>query len=300
MERIIMNESVFQLKVSGEALYGIWHQPCQSEKTDCVRATAIVMLHGWGGYRTGPHDMLVKLSRQLAENGYHCFRFDFRGKGYSQGDRRYTGNKSMLEDLEEVLQYVKDQLVDPEIILTGICSGAKIALYYARNGKHQVGHVIELSSPVLRQIEVESTLAVSNATNMLQTYIQKSFRKENWRKMIHGEVNFSAIWQNITRPVTRILLRSVKKESISKSDRQSKHQEKPFSRFNGQILLIHGEKDPETRLALKQIHEMLNRHQIGYETHVIKNANHSFYSLDWEREVIGLIGKWLMVNVVNN
>ena len=295
-----MNESVFQLKVSEEALYGIWHQPYQSETVNCVKATAIVMLHGWGGYRTGPHDMLVKLSRKLAANGYHCFRFDFRGKGYSQGDRRYTGNKSMLEDLEVVLQYVNEQLVDPEIILTGICFGAKVALSYARNGKHLVRHVIELSSPVLRQIEVESTLAASNTKNMLQTYIQKSFRKENWRKMIHGEVNFSAVWRNITRPVAGILLHRVNKDSISKSNRQSKHQEKPFSRFNGQILLIHGEKDPETRLALKQIHEMLDHYQIGYETHVVKNANHSFYSLDWVREIIELIGKWLMVNVVND
>lgn len=81
-----MNESCFNISIYGENIYGIWHKPCIPRNV-IQRDIAVVLLHGWAGYRTGPHDMLVKTARMLAENGYHCIRFDFRGKGYSQGDR---------------------------------------------------------------------------------------------------------------------------------------------------------------------------------------------------------------------
>jgi alpha-beta hydrolase superfamily lysophospholipase len=162
-----MNEQVFSITVNGEMIYGIWSRPNVSIESD--RAD-VILLHGWGGYRTGPHDMLVKLARRLSGNGYDCFRFDFRGKGYSQGDRLQTGNRTMLEDLEAVIPYVQVQLHHPQIILAGICSGARLALYYARNGKYPVRHVIEMSSPVLRQQEMASALAVGQSKSTLQTY----------------------------------------------------------------------------------------------------------------------------------
>ena len=84
-------ETCFEIAVNDEIVYGIWHQPVENEKK-----TAVVFLHGWAGYRAGPHDLLVKIARHLTENGYDCFRFDFRGKGYSQGDRLKTNNQTML------------------------------------------------------------------------------------------------------------------------------------------------------------------------------------------------------------
>lgn len=82
-----MNESVFNIKIENEQLYGIHHHS-RNKNIQKGKSVAIIMLHGWGGYRTGPHDMLVKLARELVHDGYDCFRFDFRGKGYSQGDRK--------------------------------------------------------------------------------------------------------------------------------------------------------------------------------------------------------------------
>lgn len=66
---------------------------------------------------------------------------------------------------------------------------------------------------------------------------------------------------------------------VSSPHNASKIQEKPFAKFRGQILLIHGEKDSETKPALEQIHQMLQRYQIPADTYIVKNANHSFYSL---------------------
>ena len=292
-----MKEAVFEILVHGETIHGIWHQPVEH-----VKKTAVVILHGWAGYRTGPHDMLVKTVRNLAVKGYDCFRFDFRGKGYSQGDRRKTNNRSMLDDLDAVLQHVNHVLDCPQIVLAGICSGAKLAIYYARSGSLPVMHVVEMSTPVLRQSDVETTLAANHAKNNLKEYIKKAFRMETWRKLAAGELHFRAVWRNISQPVKRILKKNNKKICDKPSDQHHLRintktvQEKPFGKFQGQMLLIHGEKDPETKPALEQIHELLQRYRIPSDTHIVKNANHSFYSIAWEKEIIELIVNWLNKN----
>lgn len=283
-----MNETNFDIEVKGDSIYGIWHQPCVRKNI------AAVFLHGWAGHRPGPHDMLVKLARCMSNNGYDCFRFDFRGKGYSQGDRQQTNNQSMLEDLNAVLQYVNDVLSYPVIVLIGICSGAKLALYYARNGNFTITHVIEMSSPVLRP-KAESKLVTNQAKNIINEYLKKIFYRETWRKFAGGEIHFSSIGRNILKPLYKLLKIKKKVPASSKKVINSSHKsgEKPFGGFQGQMLLIHGEKDPDTKFALQQIQEMLQRHDISSDTYVVKNANHSFYSSVWEKDIIQAITNWL-------
>ena len=88
------------------------------------------------------------------------------------------------------------------------------------------------------------------------------------------------------------------KKKTSKSSKKVinslyKPDKKPFSKFQGQLLLIHGEKDPETKLALQQIQDMLQRHNISSDTYVVKDANHSFYSSAWEKDIIQVVTNWL-------
>jgi len=228
-----MKEDIFEIFVNGEIIYGIWHKAICGHSPNLRSKPAIIMLHGWTGYRTGPHDMLVKIARSLTQQGYDCFRFDFRGRGYSQGDCRKTNYRSMLEDLDAVLQHVIHILEFSQIVLAGFSAGAKLAICYARNGNQSVKHVIEMSSPTLRQNKVET-------------------------KLSGGEI-----------------------------------QKQPFGKFHGRMLLIHGEKDPETQPALEQIHELLQRYQIPSDTHIVENGNHNFYSIEWENGIIELISNWL-------
>jgi dienelactone hydrolase len=196
----------------------------------------------------------------------------------------------MLADLDAVLQFVNHLLDHPQIVLLGICSGAKLAFYYARNGNLPVQHVIEMSSPVLRQNEAESTLAVNQTKSALKGYAKKACRIETWKKLTGGEIHFQAVWRNITRPVKRLFVRKSKATVLHTVSQTKK---KPFVNFKGQMLLIHGEKDPETQPALEQIQEMLQRYRIPSDVHIVKNANHSFYSIVWEKEIITLIADWL-------
>ena len=135
------------------------------------------------------------MARFLARQGYACLRFDFRGKGYSEGARESAGYRSMLSDLDTVIQSVNSMYEPTHIILIGICSGARTALSY------------------------------------------------------HN--------------------------------------------FKGEVLLIHGEKDPEASTAMKQIKSLLQKYRIGYQDMTVKNANHSFYSLKWEKEIMDMVYNWL-------
>jgi len=129
-----------------EKLFGILHHPLNLELNEIPM---IIFLHGSAGYRIGPHQLFVKMARFLARQGYSCLRFDFRGRGYSEETRESTGYRSMLSDLDTVIQSVNSMYKPTHIILVGICSGARTALSYIKNGKQTIHSLIELSSPLL-------------------------------------------------------------------------------------------------------------------------------------------------------
>src|SRR5690554_8214274 len=89
---------------SEEKLYGILHQPLNAELKN---APLLIFLHGFAGYRIGPHQLFIKTARFLTQRGYSCLRFDFRGRGYSEGARENTNYKSMVSDLDVIIQTVK-------------------------------------------------------------------------------------------------------------------------------------------------------------------------------------------------
>ena len=74
-------ERTVRISSDGASLAGVVSRP------DGVApgSRAAVLLHGWGTYRCGPHDILVKLARALARAGVATLRFDLRGRGESGG-----------------------------------------------------------------------------------------------------------------------------------------------------------------------------------------------------------------------
>ncbi len=119
-----MAESVIQFRDDEKCLFGIMHTPTGFPP---VNGVMVIFLHGWGGYRIGPHQMFVKFARRLSQQGYHCLRFDFRGRGFSSGDRADTTNQTMGADLQTVLDGVRRDYAPRHLVLLGICSGARLA-----------------------------------------------------------------------------------------------------------------------------------------------------------------------------
>ncbi len=274
-----------------EKIFGILHAPMNAELS-CT--PMVIFLHGFAGYRIGPHQMFVSTARFLAQRGYACLRFDFRGRGYSEGKREHTCYRSMISDLDVVIRDVYRIYKPTRIVLLGICSGARTAIYYIKNGKEAVHSLIELSSPLLWQTN-EMSSAASETKSVISGYVRKARNPDNWKRLFAGEVNNRMIGRIIRRSITNYWF-TIKKLMIGEKEqkvRDRKQDGQPFHHFKGDVLLIHGGKDPEAGTAMKQIRSLLQKHHIGYEDLIIKNANHSFYSLAWEKEITDTVYDWI-------
>jgi pimeloyl-ACP methyl ester carboxylesterase len=130
---------------SGQVLIGVWHEP--GEDASRLDAT-IVMLHGWSGTRTGPHQMLTRAARAFATGGYRVLRFDFAGRGDSDGDTETATLATMADDVRHVLQWCVEEKQSFSGHLSWPLSDAKWALAAAtRNATASSGMAL-WSAPV--------------------------------------------------------------------------------------------------------------------------------------------------------
>ncbi|MCD7963235.1 MAG: alpha/beta hydrolase [Rikenellaceae bacterium] len=274
-----MNDKLFSLEVDNEYIHGIIHKP------EIPFTKAIVFLHGWGGHRTGPHDMFVKFSRKLTDLGYLCLRFDFRGKGFSGSMGYNATNRSMLEDIEVILRYVKNSCGIDDISIVGICSGAKLGLYYSLNGDITVNNFVCLSSAPLRPVDNPQSVAVRKTVVGFREYISKLFYRETWAKIFKNEVDYKTIIYSFLNPF------KAKKTKV-KSARTDRNNVIKGKNISGKVLIINGGKDTETPETVKQVEALMRKYDIDFSTYIIAGANHSFYSILLEQEIMNIMGKW--------
>jgi predicted alpha/beta-fold hydrolase len=308
-----MFEKIITFKYGNENIYGIIHEPQQNYLFD--KKIMIVFLHGWAGYRVGPHNMLVEIARSLSEKGFYCCRFDFRGRGFSDGSCELTTTQTMLADLEVVLLEIREKYKPYHIILLGICIGAKLAIYYSKNGSQKINNVIEISSSLLVETNKNLELKIKKIKYMSISYFYKLLLRETWNKIFTNQINYKLIVKRIidhnskknldTKSIKPIV--SIKPHLENASDRSDFNNNSenksdisfisevspPFSNFSGQILSIHGEYDPEFELALKQIKQLCKKYNIDHSFSTIDKANHNFYSFKWKKDIIEIINKWL-------
>ena len=88
----------------------------------------VVLVHGWSGYRIGPHRILVRTARRLNAAGYATLHFDLRGRGDSEGDYDDVDLDMMIADARHAVAFLREQGDCESVSLLGICSGANVAL----------------------------------------------------------------------------------------------------------------------------------------------------------------------------
>jgi acetyl esterase/lipase len=66
-----------------------------------------------------------------------------------------------------------------------------------------------------------------------------------------------------------------------------------LAKYRGDVLFVFGGNDPETVVAAGNYERFCAHHGIPARFHEVRDANHSFYSLAWEREVLDLTVGWL-------
>jgi pimeloyl-ACP methyl ester carboxylesterase len=256
---------------------------------------AVVFSHGWSGYRCGPHRMFVNAARRFAEAGIASLRFDFRGRGDSAGDAAATDLDGMIADLLAAAEFVRSETGIERIYPLGLCSGGNVALGAAATAR---GHAPEArsaeggtgfaglvlwSTPLFTPQKPKGDRARRRAF-FIADYAKKLFRRETWAKLVRGKIDF----RGVARTVKGREAPEGRNPKDSRRDIMA-----DLAGFRGRALFIYGSRDDEAIGAPETYAAFCKEHGIPAAFHTVDGANHSYYSVAWEREVIETTLDWL-------
>ncbi len=274
-----MTEDQVTFENQGQRLYGILHRPEGNTRP----RVGVVMLHGWGSYRIGPHQMFTKAARTLCRAGYACLRFDFRGRGDSEGEAAEANLATMISDTEVAVDNLVQWLDVKRVALLGMCSGGEVAI-----GAGVLREVIDsllLWSVPMVALEEGRQRPESRTWHNLKEYARKLLRPETWRKILTGSVR--------TDMVRKALFEGGAYETPEENVKLGIDWYDRFTRFRGAMLFVYGGNDPSAEPSIAHYRSLCEEADIPAEFQVVSGSNHAFYSLAWEQEVIAGTLAWL-------
>lgn len=264
-------------------LHAVHHRP--GSEND--RGAGVVFVHGWSGYCIGPHRMFVNAARRLAAEGFHCMRLDLRGRGDSPGDKDDTDLDGMIDDVLAAGRYLRGNGTE-KLCMLGICSGGNVTLGAASLDK-SIDGLILWSTPLFALYK-KKTEQLRRTGFFLVEYLKKLFRRETYAKFFAGKLNLRLILRILTgkgRGIPR----------AADGDRNPKDSLRDvmsdLEGYSGRALFIYGSADDEAAGAPEFYKHYCEENSIPAAFHTVDGANHSYYSLDWEKEVIDTTLSWL-------
>lgn len=262
----------------GQSLVGILSVPAGS----AAPQAALITLHGWSGYRIGPHAICVDLCRRAAAAGYACLRFDFRGRGDSEGDLEQAKRATMIEDAVAAATFVRERTGCRKLVLAGICAGSQVAIGALSAGANADGMMV-WSAPVSEQAEEEKAV-VAKRKHFLGVYARKLFQVQTWKKLITGKLQ--------PRKIAKVM--SGEAGRAAEDDRTTDLRAAArLPEFAGPTLFIYGTHDPVTPVALPYYQKILEPRKDRMSVHIVEGANHSYYGTAWREEVLSRSLAWL-------
>ena len=276
-------EHAFTFDSNGEALVGVLAAPVRSGRV------GVLIIVGGPQYRVGSHRQFLLLARALASNSVPTFRFDCSGMGDSSGTVRSF--EHMGPDIAAAIEAFRERCPEVDrIVLWGLCDGASAALLYwhATLDPRIAGMV--LLNPWVRS---DASLA---KTHIKHYYGQRVLEKEFWIKLVGGKLDFL----NATRAFMRnaLLARNAQEHSstsdaIDFQDRMAQG----MRSFRGPVLLILSGRDLTAKEFLE--HAQGNPRwrglfeAAGVVRHDLPEADHTFSSARWSRDVEARTLRWL-------
>jgi pimeloyl-ACP methyl ester carboxylesterase len=124
--------------------------PAIVTEADVPAHGAVAILHGAGGWRSGPNQLWAKTAADLAEGGMTVLRMDYLLGPNGQ-------SRDLTQSVKEALAWFADRLEGPEITLVGVCLGARVAVSVADN-EPRVGGLV-LVNPYFGELRVKTRLA---------------------------------------------------------------------------------------------------------------------------------------------
>lgn len=283
-----MNEhAILFANARGEQLVGVYHAP-DSGANGAPRA-AILMLHGWSGTRSGPHQMLTRAARFFGARNCAVLRFDFAGRGDSEGDTDLATLATMQSDTRAALTLLHQKTNAPLLVL-GLCSGCEIAVAsVGRSVAEDIAGAILWSAPIFAAPPSQSLASEKRGAN-LQKYARKLLSPSTYGKILRGQID--------TQGVAKALAGGGGGASKNLESNAPGQLPPGFRRaclaswhaWTGPRLHIYGGADPIVGPSLAFYSQNSGA---APEVKIVEGANHSFYGLEWERAVFQQTLSWL-------
>ncbi|MBC7288677.1 MAG: alpha/beta fold hydrolase [Armatimonadetes bacterium] len=251
-------------------------------------AAGIVFLHGWPGYRVGTHRMILCAAREAAARGMFALRFDFRGRGDSDGPTHEVNLVTMISDARRAAEELIARTGVRRIAFVGDCSGCEVAIGAAPAVPQLVATAL-WSAPIIGGQRQAAEAAKRRA--IWAAYARKLFSAQSWGKLLRGAVRWDMIWRAIARGGKG------KGEEGTEADRQVDWIGS-FSSFRGERLFIYGSADPVTEACVSFYRNLCDRCGCRFNLYMVDGANHAFYSAAWHTEVISVTVDWLASRLI--
>jgi len=276
-------EELARFESGGRRLVGVL---CLPDPGPGTANPAVLVVHGWGSYRSGPHRMLVELCRTLARRGLAVLRFDLSGRGDSAGAYWKTDLDTMIADAVAAAGFLAGRVGTEKLAAVGLCSGANVALG-AATVEPRLGAVCALSTlPFQKQRRESQRAARAKAT--LRELVLTAFRPATWRRLLRGEVALGRI-------LRRLFLgeggRSARVRKADGGQRNLKDSERDIQAelagYRGRLLFVYGAADAEGLSGWRGVLEpFLTRSGVDHRQVEVPGANHDYHGLAAKRRAI--------------
>ncbi|MFA6133471.1 MAG: alpha/beta fold hydrolase [Phycisphaerae bacterium] len=262
-----MRQEPFDLDSPGGKLRGFVHRPRGQAKA------AVVILHGWVGYCAGPHRILYELAEACGEADLATLRFDFFGRGDSDGRCEEATFARAVDDARRVAAWAQERLGEMPLMMVGMCFGASVGWRCMELWQSMV-----LLSPERMAQKASLPARLATLAQHAGRIARKAVSPGAWSRLVGGQTSAGAAYRFYTR-----------------SGALPYRVELPTRRAAGAtaVLLLQGSADPSAGAVRQQYQVMSRKLGVRCESHVVAGADHNFCSVAWKREAIAAAAGWL-------
>ena len=187
------SEIPFFFDCQGASLLAVASVPAQP------KPLGVVIVVGGPQYRVGSHRQFLLLARSLAEKGYACLRFDYRGMGDSDGPR--VGFEAIGADIAAAIDGLQRNAPSvTSVVLWGHCDGAAAAALGANGDRRVRG--LALFNPWVRTDEVAAQARLKSY------YVSRVLSRAFWKKLLSGKLGYTSSLRSFADNVRRATSRS--------------------------------------------------------------------------------------------
>lgn len=258
----------------GHSLIGVVTYP-KSENKSSVRC-GVIFLNAGLVHHIGQNQIYVKTARKLAGIGCVSLRFDLSGIGDSDvNPSNLNYQERVRSEIQDAIELLCDKGKVDRVILIGFCSGAI-------NGLNMVGEDERIKGLVL----------VNPSSPIRKRFILRShlINVASWKKIMTS-INYYK--------KTFIML----KQSLKIKRRNNEHSADYINHMkianainhNIKLSIVISQRDPSLDQILHELRKLEDQEIIKefVETNVIQNADHDFYLIANQKDIIECINRWI-------